>query len=786
MGVAAGLADSVDAGADGLAALGEEHDFVFVVDAEGADDGGFGFGFHGDDAFAAAGLDAVNGALVVVVGGAFAEAVAGGDEHGAGGVHDFHGANGVAGGEFHAADAGGGAADEADAFGGFGGVSGVGLGGGVVGGGVGGVVIDGEADGDAVVGDHDDFAGVGGEFDGDEFVAVLDVDGDDAAAVAVGVFAEECFFDESVFGAEDEAFVLGVVFDAEHGGEFFAVLEFEDVGEGAAFGGAGAFGDFVNFFDVNASVVHEEHDGVVGGGGEEVFDEVFVVGVDADEAFAAAFLGAVCGDGGAFDEAVVGDGDDAAFVGDDVFHAHFAFGGLDACEAWGFVFFGGVAELGFDDGEEFVFVGEDGFELFDGGEDFGVFGFDFFAFEACELVEAEVEDGVGLAFAEGVFGDEFFTGFVAVGAGADDFDEVVEVAQCDAEAFEDVGAVFGFLEAVAGAAGDDVAAVLDEAFEHFAHVHLLGAAFVEGEEDDAEGAFEGGVLEEFVDDDAGGFAALEFDDDAGELGGFVAQVGDFVYDFVADEFGDFFDEGGAVDVVGDFGDDDLLLAALEFLGVGDAAQFDDAAPGADVLGDGVASVDDAASGEVGALDDALDFVEGEVGVVNEAAGGFGEFGKVVGGDVGSHADGNAGGAVHEEEGEAAGEDGRLGGGLVVVGGKIHSVLVNVGEEFRGDFGEFALGVAIGRGVVALDGAEIALGEDERVTHNPVLGEADEGVINGCVAVGVVVFKDFADDAGALGEGAVVEEAFTEHGVEDAALDGLEAVAGIGECACNDD
>jgi hypothetical protein len=53
-------------------------------------------------------------------------------------------------------------------------------------------------------------------------------------------------------------------------------------------------------------------------------------------------------------------------------------------------------------------------------------------------------------------------------------------------------------------------------------------------------------------------------------------------------------------------------------------------------------------------------------------------------------------------------------------------------------------------------------------------------------VGVVVFQHFADDAGALIEGAVVEEAFSEHRVEDAALDGLEAVAGIGEGTGDDD
>ena len=46
-----------------------------------------------------------------------------------------------------------------------------------------------------------------------------------------------------------------------------------------------------------------------------------------------------------------------------------------------------------------------------------------------------------------------------------------------------------------------------------------------------------------------------------------------------DQVGDAGDEGGAVHVVGDLGDDDLLAAALELLGVGLAAHADDALAG---------------------------------------------------------------------------------------------------------------------------------------------------------------------------------------------------------------
>ena len=51
----------------------------------------------------------------------------------------------------------------------------------------------------------------------------------------------------------------------------------------------------------------------------------------ADHALAAAPLCAKCAHGGAFDEAAVGDADDAAFVGDEILHVDLALIGSEVC-----------------------------------------------------------------------------------------------------------------------------------------------------------------------------------------------------------------------------------------------------------------------------------------------------------------------------------------------------------------------------------------------------------------------------------------------------------------------
>src|SRR5690625_2116804 len=83
------------------------------------------------------------------------------------------------------------------------------------------------------------------------------------------------------------------------------------------------------------------------------------------------------------------------------------------------------------------------------------------------------------------------------------------------------------------------------------------------------------------------------------------------------------------------------------------------------------------------------------------------------------------------------------------------------------------------------GTEVALAQGQRVTHDPVLDEAYQGVVDGGVAVGVVVAHDVADNARGLIEGAVGAVAAVEHGVDDAAVYWFQAVSHIGQGTSHD-
>ena len=151
----------------------------------------------------------------------------------------------------------------------------------------------------------------------------------------------------------------------------------------------------------------------------------------------------------------------------------------------------------------------------------------------------------------------------------------------DAVAEEDVLALAGLAEEEGGAAADDIDAVVNEGADGVGQGELAGLAVDDREEDHAEAVLHGGVFVELVEDDFRLGAPLELDGDAHAFAvGEVLDVGDVLDDLVGDELGDTLDEVGLVDLVGDLGDDDALLAVAALFDGDLGADHEAAAAGA--------------------------------------------------------------------------------------------------------------------------------------------------------------------------------------------------------------
>ena len=174
------------------------------------------------------------------------------------------------------------------------------------------------------------------------------------------------------------------------------------------------------------------------------------------------------------------------------------------------------------------------------------------------------------------------------------------------------------------------------------------------------------------------------------------------------------------------------------------------------------------------------------GLVDEPDEAVADLAQVVRRDLGGHADGDAVGAVDQQVGKLAGQDQRLAVLAVVVVDEIDGVAFQVGQHLGADGGQAGLGVPMGGGRQAGDGAEVALPVDQAMAHGPVLGHVDQRRVDGRVAVRVVALHRLADDAGALAGGGGGAEAQVVHRHQDAPLRRLEAVAHVGQGPADDD
>ena len=100
-------------------------------------------------------------------------------------------------------------------------------------------------------------------------------------------------------------------------------------------------------------------------------------------------------------------------------------------------------------------------------------------------------------------------------------------------------------------------------------------------------------------------------------------------------------------------------------------------------------------------------------------------------------------------------------------------------------GQPRLGIAVGRGIIAVDIAEIALAVDQRVARGKILGEAHQRVVDRLVAVRMEIAHHVADDLCRFLERRAGIEAQQPHAVEDAPVHRLEPVARVRQRAMHD-
>ena len=367
-------------------------------------------------------------------------------------------------------------------------------------------------------------------------------------------------------------------------------------------------------------------------------------------------------------------------------------------------------------------------------------------------------------------------------SGADDMDGLIDIQQDGGKALEQVEPLFLAVEIVVGAAADTLHPESGPLLQDLPHAHDPGLTGHQHVEVAAEAVLQRGGLVELGHQLFRVHAALEV---KGQLEavqvGLIPHIADLFDLARLDQFGDLVHDGFHGGGGRDLRDLQHILAGHHIV----PGTHLDAAPAIliDLPHLGLIVQDLAAAHEIRGRHGGGDIV---FGILHQGHGGGAQLCQIEGADVAGHSDCNAQGIVGQNGGEGHGQQGRLGGGAVVVGHKVHGLLIDIPEQFLADTLELGLGITgSGAGhIPAVRLAEVALAVHKG--HQQALvapAHAHHGIVDGGITVGVQV-HGAAHDVGRLGAG-TLQQPHAVHGVQQLAVGGLEAID-LGQGAGDDD
>ena len=166
--------------------------------------------------------------------------------------------------------------------------------------------------------------------------------------------------------------------------------------------------------------------------------------------------------GNAFDVTTIGDRDEHRFILHEGFvrKVHFEIR-HDMSPAVIAKLFGNFVEVGADDLEDPMGLGEDIFQLSNRFEQCFVFVFDLLALKGCQPAQLHIEDGLCLDLSQIEAGHQVCFRDFSILRLADGLDHSVQVGDRNQETVQNMGAFFGFVEFKEGAAGNDHLAMLE-------------------------------------------------------------------------------------------------------------------------------------------------------------------------------------------------------------------------------------------------------------------------------------------------------------------------------------
>ena len=356
--------------------------------------------------------------------------------------------------------------------------------------------------------------------------------------------------------------------------------------------------------------------------------------------------------------------------------------------------------------------------------------------------------------------------------GADDTDGLVDIQQDGGKTLQQVQPLFLAVQVVVGAAAHALDTEGRPLLQNFPHAHDPGLAGHQNVEVAAEAVLQRGGLEQFCHQLVGIHAAFEIQRQLQAVQvSLIAHIADLLDLAGLDQLRDLVHDGLHRSGGRDLGNLDHIFAG--HCVVAGTHLYAAAAVLVNFTHLRFIVQDLAAAHKVRGGHGGADIV---VLVLHQRHGGGAQLCQIEGADVAGHAHRDAQRVVGQNSGEGDRQQGGLGGGAVVVGHKVHGLLVDIPEQLLAHTFQLCLGVTgSGAGhIAAVRLAKIALAVHKG--HQQALvaaAHAHHRIVDSGIAVGVQV-HGAAHDVGRFGACAL-EQTHLVHSVQQLAVRRLEAV-----------
>ena len=338
------------------------------------------------------------------------------------------------------------------------------------------------------------------------------------------------------------------------------------------------------------------------------------------------------------------------------------------------------------------------------------------------------------------------------------------------------------------AADDYLFAKSNKFLYYFFQIKHLRTTIANRQHDDAERRLHLGKFVKLIENDGGVFIPFQINHNANAFTvRFIPQVSHAADFLIADQFRYFFDQGGFVDLIWQFRNDDAFFVITGiFLDERPRPEPNNAASCFVSGQNAFPSIDKSSSWKIRSGDMTHQLFNGNLRIFNEGDGSVYDFRQIVGWNIGGHTYGDTGCTVKQQQGYFSRQKGGLLKGFIVIRHVIDCVFFQIGQHLIGNARQTDFCITHGRRRITINGTEVSLTIYQHVTQGKILRHTHQCIIDRHVSVRMILSHDITDNAGGFFIRFIVAVAHFIHGIQDPSMNRLEAVSYIGKGPADND